>query len=507
MPGGSGVVAVTIGLQLMKSAGMATALTRRLAPLVTFERGQRDGEAPSDHLLWTATRRVRRLPQELGLAWALCWGAYFPLAGYQLVLHPPPTPAGRAQGLAALLLMGLAAFCASYALLTAILRSTLVPVSTALSRARLERGIEEEQWDSSFKRGLLIFSHCVALAPTAWLTSGALLAGTPFSALGPLVLVALLWVPLCAGFVANAWSAPVRAIGDAVEAFSGQADVIALRVPVLEGDELGRLAHALNHTTRRLAESAQQRVRDMAKMKQLFEEAQAALRIRDEFLAVAAHELRTPLTTLLLQLNSAERVVRKGSALSPEMLGRAASKVKQLGTLVSDLLDVGRIQAGSFQLRLQPLSLGTLVQEVAEGFQGASPHSVEVVVPAQDVQVQADRSRLEQVVSNLMENAIKYSPEPGNVRISVQTRGREAVLSVQDSGIGIDPESQPHLFERFFRAQASRQSNIAGLGLGLYICKEVVERHGGHIKVESELGHGSTFFVSLPVWEEQPPNP
>jgi signal transduction histidine kinase len=307
--------------------------------------------------------------------------------------------------------------------------------------------------------------------------------------------------------VAHAWNAPVRAIGDAVEAFSGQADVIALRVPVLEGDELGKLAHALNHTTRRLAESAQQRVRDMAQMKRLFEEAQAALRIRDEFLAVAAHELRTPLTTLLLKLNSAERVVRKGSALSPEVLGRAASKVKQLATLVSDLLDVGRIQAGSFQLRLQPLSLGTLVQEVAEGFQGASPrHSVEVVVPAQDVQVQADRARLEQVVSNLMENAIKYSPEAGNVRISVQTRGREAVLSVQDSGIGIDPESQPHLFQRFFRARASRQSNIAGLGLGLYICKEVVERHGGHIEVESELGHGSTFFVSLPIWEEHSPN-
>jgi signal transduction histidine kinase len=116
--------------------------------------------------------------------------------------------------------------------------------------------------------------------------------------------------------------------------------------------------------------------------------------------------------------------------------------------------------------------------------------------------VLGDPSRLEQVIVNLLENALKYSPDGGTIHVSLERRGDLALLGVRDPGIGIPPDQQLHLFERYFRARNASTASYGGLGLGLYICHDIVERHGGRIWVESDVGHGSTFYVALPTLKD-----
>ncbi|WP_170229698.1 ATP-binding protein [Polyangium fumosum] len=232
----------------------------------------------------------------------------------------------------------------------------------------------------------------------------------------------------------------------------------------------------------------------------LYQEAQEAIRVRDDFLSIASHELKTPLATLTLRLEQISRRLRDGQPVDKEPLVRALAQIGRLTALTNDLLDVSRIAAGRLTIRAEQVALADLAREaVANAAVGLQKHTIEIVEPFEDLVVVADRGRLAQVLGNLLDNAIKYSPAGGTIRVALSKRDREAVLSVTDPGIGIPREQQGMLFERYFRARNAPITSYGGLGLGLYICRDIVERHGGRIWTQSEVGQGSTFTIALPL--------
>ncbi|MGZ3458862.1 MAG: PAS domain-containing sensor histidine kinase [Archangium sp.] len=234
----------------------------------------------------------------------------------------------------------------------------------------------------------------------------------------------------------------------------------------------------------------------------LFREAQEAIRVRDDFLTIASHELKTPLTPLKLHLQALKLKVASGRAVPAQHAERALAQVARLSGLINDLLDTSRIQAGRLELKHEPVPLRELTREVlADLRQVSEHHPLEYEEPGEELVIQGDRGRLAQVLVNLLENALKYSPLGGTIRITLERDGAHARVSVTDAGIGIPPDQRAHLFERFFRARNAPISGFGGLGLGLYICRDIVERHGGRIWVESEVGYGSTFRFTLPVAE------
>jgi PAS domain S-box-containing protein len=242
------------------------------------------------------------------------------------------------------------------------------------------------------------------------------------------------------------------------------------------------------------------RVQAERERERLLREAHEAIQVRDDFLSIASHELKTPLTPLRLNLQMLKHALESGQPVTAERVDKALGQVRRLSCLVNDLLDASCVGAGRMELQRAPMSLPELVREVCSDFGAASrQHALIYEGPDEDLFVSGDRGRLSQVLTNLLENALKYSPLGGVVRVTLARSEADAVVSVVDSGIGIPKEEQAHLFERFFRARNAPVSGFGGLGLGLYICRDIIERHGGHIWVESELGRGSAFHVSLPV--------
>lgn len=224
-------------------------------------------------------------------------------------------------------------------------------------------------------------------------------------------------------------------------------------------------------------------------------ERERALALREEFIALASHELRTPLTPLKLQL----QLLRRASS-DPELprhLDPVDRQVGKLARLVEDLLDTSRMTSGSWSLRYERADLGALAREVMASLAGpleAAGCRVEVQVSG-PVEGEWDHARLQQVVENLVVNAIKFGAGMP-ITVSVRGEGDQVELEVTDQGIGIPRDEQRRIFEPFERAREAR--DVAGLGLGLYVVRTVVEAHGGRVGVRSEPGHGSTFTVLLP---------
>lgn len=223
-------------------------------------------------------------------------------------------------------------------------------------------------------------------------------------------------------------------------------------------------------------------------------------RQKDEFLSLASHELKTPLTSIKgytqVLLSRAEQ------SGTPEREQRAlhtiAKQVDRMAGLVGELLDVSRIDSGQLRMDFAAVDLAALTARVIEQVQLATTRHELVLSDTGPVPIIGDADRLEQVITNLLENAVKYSPDGGRIDITVRRHADEAHLTIRDYGIGIPQDQVPHLFTRFYRAQ-NVGSTISGLGLGLYITHEIVQRHGGTVTVESREGSGSTFRVTLPV--------
>jgi PAS domain S-box-containing protein len=226
--------------------------------------------------------------------------------------------------------------------------------------------------------------------------------------------------------------------------------------------------------------------------------------LSQEFLALVAHDMRTPLQSVLLQLDVLVRGAQGIAAQVPMTTLHAMRRSgQQLERLVSDLLDASRVEAHGVTLDLTSVNLPELVSTVVSQVQGLlRAHPVTVEISGAPTAVAADPRRLEQIVTNLLENAVKYSDEGTPLRIVVAASERGATLSVHDRGPGISVEELPRLFDRYFQTQRARAKR-SGLGLGLFITKGLVEAHGGTITVESVLGRGSAFHVWLPAVPRQ----
>lgn len=225
---------------------------------------------------------------------------------------------------------------------------------------------------------------------------------------------------------------------------------------------------------------------------------------RSKFISVISHELQTPIAIIK---GYASTLARTDAMLEPEALRSRLLAVEEeadrLNKLVSNLLYASRIQAGALQMEIAPLDLANLVQGVARRLHAKSPDtSVLLDIPPNLPTVMADRDRIEEVLQNLLDNAIKYSAHGRAVTVGCRATGEEVIVSVSDSGMGISLRDQEQMFDRFQRADNPLTRTTPGTGLGLYICRAITEAHGGHIWVESTLHEGSTFSFSLPRVEK-----
>lgn len=222
-------------------------------------------------------------------------------------------------------------------------------------------------------------------------------------------------------------------------------------------------------------------------------------RQQDEFISMATHELRAPLSTLRGYVQLAQSTAARGRVGDVEaVLGKTLRQADRLNRLISELLMASHLQSGHVELHMATIDLGEVVRETVEQQRMVAPHRA-ILIEADDapVPVRGDVARLEQVLSNLLDNAIKYSPDGGAIRVAVRATGPWVSVDVTDEGVGIPVVEQSRLFERFYRVRSSA-GRFSGLGVGLYISNRIVEEHAGRMSVHSVPGQGSTFGFALP---------
>lgn len=263
-------------------------------------------------------------------------------------------------------------------------------------------------------------------------------------------------------------------------------------------------------TERRQAEEAQRQLREQ-ELQIRYEQAarvqaEANTRLRDSFLNATAHELRTPVTSIMGYAQLLTRRFARGEFTLDRVekpVRAIALQAQRLDRLTSMLLDVTRMEHGRLVLEHAPIDVRIGIERVVQEIQLISEHHTIVVgLPATPLMVEGDEIRFEQLIYNLVQNAVKYSPMGGVVSVTAGQEGAQALISVSDGGVGIPAEDVPHVFERFYRATNISHANINGLGLGLYLVKEFVERLGGTVELDSVMGQGTTFRVLLPLLRE-----
>jgi two-component system, chemotaxis family, CheB/CheR fusion protein len=227
-------------------------------------------------------------------------------------------------------------------------------------------------------------------------------------------------------------------------------------------------------------------------------------KLQNEFLARAGHELRTPLTSIQGNLELLDQWCRDAdNPRVPRAIASAWRQARRLSALVRDLMDVASLESGKLTLTRDVVDLATLASEAVETVRGqAGEHAVGVDVPAEPLLIRGDAGRLEQVLLNLLTNAVKYTSPNTPINVWLGRVDEEAVLAVHDDGPGIAADVLPHLFERFYQVERVDRGSQGGMGLGLFICHQLVEAHGGHLTVASAEGEGTTFTILLPLLEE-----
>ena len=293
----------------------------------------------------------------------------------------------------------------------------------------------------------------------------------------------IIGVGAAGGLLAHGISSPVERLIGAVERFEqGELDA---RVKPSGARELQRLGAAFNAMAERIQNSLDE---------------------MHTFVANASHELRTPLTTVKLRVEALRAGALGDAEVAPRFLSDIEDQVDRLSRMVNDLLDLSRLESGIASGSRAPLDLGRIATEVREVFRVRSEKSklqVNLQVDPSLPLVVADEDQIWRVLMNLLDNAISYTPSEGRVDLRVRSLPDRALvrIEVQDTGFGISPKDLPHIFERFYRTENTRQrkGRAQGSGIGLAIAKTIVENHGGRIGVNSRLGEGSLFWVELPV--------
>lgn len=289
----------------------------------------------------------------------------------------------------------------------------------------------------------------------------------------------------------------------------------AILVPMMSrGRVLGAICLAISGNGRRygpadlaLAEEIGNRAALALDNARLYHEVQEALRRKDEFLAMLAHELRNPLAAIS---NAGQALGQQDAADSHthHLAGVIGRQIRHLSRLVDDLLDASRFTRGCIELRKHPVELRPIVEgavETARPLLEQQSHHLTVSIPAEPVLLEADATRIEQVLTNLLDNAAKFTAPGGRIDLSAEVESGEAVLKVRDNGPGIAPELLPHIFELFVQEDRSLARPHGGLGIGLTLVRSLVERHGGKVEAHCEApGQGSELVVRLPLLSPPP---
>ncbi|MDT0687189.1 sensor histidine kinase [Autumnicola psychrophila] len=232
----------------------------------------------------------------------------------------------------------------------------------------------------------------------------------------------------------------------------------------------------------------------------LFEQVKSLSAKKDEFIALASHELKTPLTTIKGYLQLLGQ--KESDPLSERFLNKSISQVNKLNTLVEDLLNMSRIEAGKLDYNIEVFDLKEMLRDIAETFShSCKSHQIIQKISEVSALVEGDKQRIEQAVNNFLTNAVKYSPGANKVFLTLEVGERTAKVKIRDKGIGLTKEQQDQVFSRFYRAENTK--GISGLGLGLYLTKQIIDRHSGKIEVKSEEGKGSEFSFTLPLKKKQ----
>jgi len=300
--------------------------------------------------------------------------------------------------------------------------------------------------------------------------------------MGSATVVAVLLAALGSWLAVGRALAPLDAITDTTEQIN-RADDLARRIPY-DGpmhDEIGGLIEAFNQTLERL---------------------ETLFTSQQRFLADVSHELRTPLTVIKGNVD----LMRRMKSLDEESLTSIDQEAGRLTRLVGGLLLLAQAESGSVSLSMQPVELDTLLLEVFQEMKVLAGEKIDLHLTEIDqIQVNGDRDRLKQVLLNLVGNAIQYTPQGGDVFLSLGIVAEQARLIIRDTGPGIPAEDLPHIFERFYRAEKSRtRGKTTGFGLGLSIAHWIVDKHGGHIEVDSKDSQGTTFCIWLPLIGDKP---
>jgi PAS domain S-box-containing protein len=285
------------------------------------------------------------------------------------------------------------------------------------------------------------------------------------------------------GAVAGGWplpsARPIYVEGDLRRHNGGTVSVGITYAPLF--DQEGRLVNIIAS------------VRDITRFREADE-------VKSVFISVISHELKTPVALIK---GYADTLLRKDACWDQEIMQESLSVILEetdrLGQLIDDLLDVSRLQAGALSLEIDQVALDALAERVVKRFLTQTQvHEIVTDFPADFPPAEGDAGRLEQVLNNLVSNAIKYSPDGGRIEVSGRASAGEVIVTVSDEGVGIPLKEQPRVFERFFRGTRERHQRTPGAGLGLYLAKAIVEAHGGRIWVDSNPGEGAAFSFTLP---------
>ncbi|MGB8345472.1 MAG: HAMP domain-containing sensor histidine kinase [Ktedonobacteraceae bacterium] len=249
-------------------------------------------------------------------------------------------------------------------------------------------------------------------------------------------------------------------------------------------------------------QEAEERAQELESANQELEQAN---QLKDHFLSIASHELKTPITSIsgftqiTLRRLSRENGNLTDAADVQTTLQKIETQTQRLNALIDDLLDLNNVRSGRIPLQLGNCDIKATCREAIENQHQLTGRDIELEEPATAVIVKADSDRVNQVITNLISNALKYSPEDAPVQVTIRQHATAVCIAVHDQGQGISKEQQKHIFEAFYRTPDARTSKKRGWGLGLAICKDIIERHNGQIWCESKPGKGATFFVELPV--------
>ncbi len=219
-----------------------------------------------------------------------------------------------------------------------------------------------------------------------------------------------------------------------------------------------------------------------------------------DFISMVSHELKTPITSLngFLQVLRT-RAAKAEDTLAVGFLDKCMKQVRKVTDIINGFLNVSRLESGKVHIDKQPFDMAELVKEAEEESLAAITTHRVVFAPVEHTPVMADKNKIAQVVTNLINNAVKYSPQGSVINVACVTANDVALVSVKDEGMGVAPNDIKKLFDRYYRVESHATRSIAGFGIGLYFCKEIIERHEGTIAVKSELGKGSTFYFTIPV--------